>query len=183
MKKISLLIAITVTIVSCNNPGGNMASKKEAGNKAKLQRFYDEVVNAHNVNMIDSFCSDGFINHQPSPGHTGQGIADLKADFTEFFSAFPDIHMKTDMMIADGDTVMAMITMSGTNSAPMMPGMPATNKQVNVQMTDIIVIKDGKATDRWGFGEEAKMMTQLGMMPAPGSAPMDSSHMTGEKKM
>ena len=37
-----------------------------------------------------------------------------------------------------------------------------------------IVLKDGKATDRWGFGEEMKMMTQMGMMPAPG-APADST--------
>jgi predicted ester cyclase len=182
MKKIFLLFAGATVIVSCGTPAGNSMSKKEADNKARLQRFYDEVINAHNPNMVDSFCTPEFVNHQPSPGHTGKGIDDLKADFGEFFAAFPDIHMTTNMMVANGDTVMALITITGTNTGPMGPGMPATNKQVNVQGTDIIVLKDGKATDRWGMGEEMKMMQQMGMMPEPGAAPMDSSKM-GEKKM
>jgi predicted ester cyclase len=181
MKKIFLLFAAAALIVSCMP--NNASNKKEADNKAKFQRFYDEVINAHNPNAVDSFCTADFTDHQPSPGHTGKGLDDLKAEFKDFFTAFPDIHMKTEMMVADGDTVMALITMTGTNSGAIGPNMPATNKQINVQGMDVIVIKDGKASDRWGFNEEGKMMQQMGMMPQQGGAPMDSSKMGGGKKM
>ncbi len=67
-------------------------------------------------------------------------------------------------MISHGDTVIAHVTMTGTNSGPMM-GMPATNKSYKIDGVDIIVMKDGKAADRWGYFEDMKMMQQLGMMP------------------
>jgi predicted ester cyclase len=182
MKKILLLFAVAAALVSCMPNNGS--NKKEADNKARFQRFYDEVINAHNPNAVDSFCTADFTDHQPSPGHSGKGLDDLKGQFRDFFAAFPDIHMKPEMMVADGDTVMALVTMTGTNSGAMGPNMPATNKQINVQAMDVIVIKDGKASERWGFGEEMKMMQQMGMMPQQGAAPMDSSKMmSGEKKM
>ena len=86
----------------------------------------------------------------------------------------PDVHMTTEYMIASGDTVFAKIKMTGTNSGGT-GQMPATNKSFDVEGVDIIVMKDGKAAERWGYAEEMKMMQQLGMMPEPGAAPMDTT--------
>ncbi len=171
MKKLFLLFALAGMLSSCmtNNAGND----KGAANKARTQAFYDQVINAHNPAMVDSFCTADFIDHNPSPGNTGKGLEDLKSQFTRFFTEFPDIHMTTNAMATSGDTVMAWITMTGTNSGSS-SAMPATNKQVNIMGSDILVIKDGKATERWGFFEDMKMMQQLGLMPEPGAAP-DSS--------
>src|SRR5258706_2351422 len=105
--------------------------------------------------MIDSFCSADFVDHNPDPGRSGKGSDDWKASSKDFFTAYPDIHVTTNFMIASGDTVMAHVTMSGTNSGAM-GGMPATNKQVNIDGIDVIVIKDGKAAERWGFFDTMK---------------------------
>ncbi len=167
MKNLIYLLALAGIIVSCNAP--TKTDNKAAANEQKLQRFYDEVINAHNPNAVDSFCTPEFVDHQPSPNHSGKGLDDLKAQFKEFFAEFPDVHFTPNMIVGKGDTVMALVTMTGTHAK--------TNKQINVQATDVIVLKDGKATDRWGFGEEMKMMGQMGMlppMPAAG-APSDSA--------
>jgi predicted ester cyclase len=84
-------------------------------------------------------------------------------------------------MVAEGDKVMAHVTMTGTNSGPMM-GMPATNKQVSVDGIDLIMIKDGKATERWGYFDTMKFMAQMGMMPPPGTMPDSMMKADGMKK-
>ena len=177
MKKLFLLSALAGIMTSCMN--NNAVDNKAAMNKAKTQRFYDEVINAHNPAMIDSFCSADFTDHNPDPGFSGKGIEDLRANFKAFFIGYPDIHITTNMMVANGDTVMTMLTMTGTNSGPMM-GQPPTNKQVNIGGTDILVIKDGKAFERWGYFDNMKMMQQLGLMPEMGAAP-DNSKMNEAK--
>src|SRR5436309_3209860 len=161
MKNLLYLLLITLLFNACTQP---YADKKTEANKQGVQRFYDQVVNAHNPAMIDSFCTTDFTDHNPSPGHTGKGSDDLKAEFKEFFASVPDLRMTPNIIVVNGDTAMVQFTMTGTNSGPMM-GRPGTNKSVNVQGTDVLILKDGKATDRWGYFEEGKWMKQLGMMP------------------
>ncbi len=132
-------------------------------NKALTKRFYEEVMNARNLAKIKSFCAADFIDHNPSPGHSGKGIDDLTAMFNDLLTAFPDHHVTTDIMIAEGDMVVVYLTVTGTNSGPF-ANMPATNKSIKINGIDIIRIKDGKAVERWGVFDDMAMMTQLGMM-------------------
>jgi steroid delta-isomerase-like uncharacterized protein len=178
MRTAFILLLLAVGFSSCNNSGEDSSSSndKEATNKALVQRFYDEVVNAHNTGAIDSFCHPEFTDHDPGQGHSGKGAADLKTNFTELFTGFPDVRATTHFMVADGDTVVVYMTMAGTNTGAMGP-MPATNKQMSIKGIDIVVLKDGKATDRWGVFDNMTMMAQLGMMG--GGAPADSGKAPG----
>jgi steroid delta-isomerase-like uncharacterized protein len=169
MKKILFLVMLAAIIYSCNNSANNSMSDQTAANKAKAQRFYDEVINGHNAALADSFCTKDFTDHNPSRGHSGKGIDDLRAQFTEMFAAIPDAKISPDFMIATGDTVVAYVTMTGTNSGAM-GNMPASNKSFKVNGIDIIVIKEGKATDRWGLFDDMSMMAQLGMIPSSDSS-------------
>jgi len=172
MKNLIYVSLIACIFAACG-PMQSVNNMKAEANKQGVQRFYDQVINAHNPAAADSFCTAEFVDHNPAMGHSGKGMDDLKASFKDFFAAYPDVHITANMIATNGDTVMAMVTMTGTNSGTMM-GHPATNKQVNIQGTDIMVLKDGKATDRWGFFEDMKMMQQLGMMPEMGKMPTDS---------
>ncbi|MBK5284103.1 MAG: ester cyclase [Bacteroidia bacterium] len=183
MKNLIYLFAVVVLASSCNM-ADNTADMKATAAKERVQQFYDQVINAHNVAMIDSFCSPDFLDHNPDPGHSGKGIEDMKAGFSEFFAEFPDVNFKTNFMMADGDKVMAHVTMTGTNSGAM-GDMPATNKQVSIDGIDVVVMKDGKAVERWGFFDSRKMMADLGMMPPPGTppaAPAEPMKMEEQKK-
>jgi steroid delta-isomerase-like uncharacterized protein len=175
MKKLFYLAIISCLFTACMK---DMSMDHSTAYKEKTQRFYDEVINAHNIAAIDSFCTADFVDHNPDQGHSGKGIDDLKAGFRDFFAAYPDIHATTKFMVAHGDTVVSYVTMTGTNSGAM-GNKPATNKQVNIDGIDIIAIKDGKAVERWGIFDSMKMMQQLGMMNMGGSMP-DSTHMANK---
>lgn len=166
MKNLLYFLFMLVMFASCNSSQTSGDSRGSA-NKARMQQFYDQVINAHNIDMIDSFCVADFVDHNPDPGFSGMGTTDLKAQFKGFFEAFPDIHLTTNFMLAEGDTVMAHVTLTGTNAGPMGNGMAATNKKISVSGIDVVSVKDGKAVERWGFFDTQKMMADLGMGGPP----------------
>ena len=174
MKKLLFVFLpmLAVIIYSCNSSTSSSMSDQSAANKAKTQQFYDQVINAHNTAMIDSFCTADFVDHNPDQGHSGKGIEDLKSQFTQMFAAFPDAKVNADFLVAKGDTVVSYLTMTGTNTGPM-GNMPATNKPFKITGIDIIVIKDGKATERWGEFDTMSMMSQLGMLPSGDASKMN----------
>ncbi len=169
MKNLIYVLALALIAGSCSSGKKNEKRERAANNMAMVQKFYDEVFNAHNPALIDSLCHPDMVDHQRDPRYP-EGNEGLKASFNDFFAGYPDVHVKSNWMIAKGDTVVVHFTMTGTNSGTMM-GMPPTNKQINVDGVDIVVMKDGKATEHWGYMEESKMFTQLGLMPEPGAAP------------
>ena len=94
----------------------------------------------------------------------------MKALVKALRSAFPDFKVNIERQIAEGDLVCTVADVTGTMKGDMGP-MKATNKTMNVQLIDIVKIKDGKATDRWGAWDQMKMMQQLGFMPPMGAPP------------
>jgi steroid delta-isomerase-like uncharacterized protein len=131
-------------------------------NKELARGFYNEVLNSHNTAILKSFVTTDFVDHNPSPGHTGKGLDDLTAQLNEMITALPDFHVTTDLMVADEDKVVTYLTMTGTNTGPF-GDMPASNKPVKFNGIDIVHIKDGKAIERWGVFDNLSFMSQMGM--------------------
>ncbi len=177
MKKLFYVILLAGMMTSCMDAG---MKDNTAATKERVQQFYNDVINAHNPDALGTYCTADFIDHNPDPGHTGQGMEDLKASFKDFFTMYPDIHATTKFMVAHGDTVVSYVNMTATNSGPM-GQMPATNKSINIDGIDVVVIKDGKASERWGIFDSMKMMEQLGMMGNMGGQ-QDPSKMASQEE-
>jgi steroid delta-isomerase-like uncharacterized protein len=133
-------------------------------NKALSRRFYAEVVNQGNLDLIDELVAEDFVEHEQMPGLPTMGPEAVKAAFTMFLAAFPDLHIAADDVIAEGDKVVVRGTMSGTHKGEFM-GMPATGKSFKAQVIDIVAFRDGKATAHWGTMDQVAMMEQLGLAP------------------
>ena len=133
-------------------------------NKALVSRFYDEAINVGNLDLIDEFVSEDFVEHEVFPGLPTTGPEAPKAALGMFLAAFPDLRITASEMIAEGDKVTVRGTMSGTHKGEFM-GIPATNQGFNIQVIDILEIHEGKATAHWGLTDQAAMMEQLGIAP------------------
>lgn len=162
MKKLTYLMILLFTVLSCTQENKQGKDAENASrNEQRMMEFYQTVMNEHNPAMVDSFCTPDFVEHQPFPGYPADRIG-LKMGLSELFTAFPDLTFTVDMIKSWSDTVITKIKMKGTNSGAFM-GMPATNKSIEIEGVDIVVLKNGKATEHWGYSEEMKMMSQLGM--------------------
>lgn len=128
------------------------------------EHFYDEVFRRRDVAAVDDLLTDDFVEHTPAPGQATDREG-AKTFIAEMLQAFPDLDFSIEAQVAEGDTVSAVVTMSGTHSADFM-GVPATGKKVSVQAMDTGRVRDGKFCEHWGLVDVPKMMAQLGV-PSP----------------
>ena len=82
-----------------------------------------------------------------------------------FFTAFPDLDVHIDELIAEGDTVVGRMTTSGTHKGDFM-GIPATGKKATFTEMHMIRLANGKMVDHWGNSDDLGMMQQLGVIPS-----------------
>jgi steroid delta-isomerase-like uncharacterized protein len=166
MKKIFYFLLIAGIIFSCM-PNKSADNKAEM-NKKRVQDFYDQLINAHNADMADTFFTDDFVDHQFEPGESKIGLAGIKTGLKDFFTSMPDAHLKVNFMIASGDTVMVNATMTGTNNESV-NGLPANKKPINIDGIAVFVMRDNKIAQRWRYFNDLLMMEQMGMMPVQGN--------------
>jgi len=136
-------------------------------NKALMRRFYQEVVNGGNLDLIDQFVAPDFVEHEVFPGLSADREG-MKRFFVMMRSAFPDLRMDVDDLIAEGDKVVSRVTMRGTHKGEFM-GIGPTGRTIVVPTVDIVCIAGGKAVEHWGVTDTAAMMEQLGAAAVPGS--------------
>ena len=136
-----------------------------AKNKELLHHFYEEVINKHNPEAIEQFLTTDFVDHNPSPD-IAPGIEGVKQMFSMYFAAFPDMQVKVEDTIAEGDKVVARVTIRATHKGDFM-GIAATGKPIMMTGIQIVHIKDDKIVERWGNFDELGMMQQLGASPSP----------------
>lgn len=164
-RTVSRLSWIALAFFVC--AGSVAAQSEEDKNVAALKRFYDEVMAKGNMKAIDELVADNFVEHympDPSVPPNKAGLAQMMGMFR---TAFPDLKVTIEDIIAKGDKVWAYTTMRGTNTGAFM-GQPATGKKIEVKGIDIVRFANGKAVEHWGLNDDYTMMMQLGMIPAPG---------------
>jgi steroid delta-isomerase-like uncharacterized protein len=130
---------------------------------ATVRRFYD-LINAGDIDGFGALLAEDFVEHEETPG-----LAPTKEGVMDFFrmnrAAFPDMRMDAQDVFASGDKVAARVRLTGTHEGPFM-GMPATGKQVDIQLIDIMRMSDdGLCLEHWGVLDALAMMQQLGAVP------------------
>jgi steroid delta-isomerase-like uncharacterized protein len=133
-------------------------------NIAAQTAFAEAVVNG-DLDVFDKIVAPGSVDHDPAPGQ-GPGAEGYKAMFSELRTAFPDVHVTVEHLMATDDELAFAYTVSGTHLGPLM-GHPATGKKVNYRGMQISRFDGkGRLVERWGSSDELGMLRQLGLAEA-----------------
>jgi steroid delta-isomerase-like uncharacterized protein len=159
-RHISTLIISLLTISSF---GILFANGTEEANLALMKKFYTEFVNQGNLDRIDQFCAEDFVEHEELPG-VKPNREGVKQFFKMYRTAFPDLKFEIEQIFAKDDKVVTYINITGTHKAEFM-GVPASGKKISIKGIDIVRFKDGKAVEHWGMTDTMKMMSQIGAIP------------------
>ncbi len=81
------------------------------------------------------------------------GLEAIYQFFNTFHTAFPDLSITVEDMIAEGDRVAARVTMRGTHLGEFM-GVAPTGKPVEVRAIDMFRIANGKIVEHWGHADD-----------------------------
>ena len=93
--------------------------------KAVVRRYYDEVLNAGDVPLLEELAISGYREHDPLPGQTG-GLDGLRQRVEMLQGAFHP-HFTLEDIIAESDRVVVRWTNRGTHVGAFM-GIPPTGK-------------------------------------------------------
>ena len=133
-------------------------------NKALVRRFYEEI-DKGNVDAMDQFVAEDYIDHNPAPFVAATGLEGLKQSFRIFEKATPGYHIIEDQ-IAEGDKVVTRLTSVGKHEGDL-PGAPRTGNDMKMTSITIHRIADGKLAEKWSEKDMIALLTQIGIMKSP----------------
>jgi steroid delta-isomerase-like uncharacterized protein len=129
-------------------------------NQEVLRRVIEEGFNKGNYAALDSLFAPDYQEHQFGVHKTLDGF---KQDIQYLRTAFPDLHLTIEDMVADGDKVWIRMTARGTNQGPLMG--PATGQAMVITVMDECRFENGKIVEHWGVPDRFAQMAQLGLLP------------------
>jgi predicted ester cyclase len=158
MKK-NLIKAVLIFVIFS---AGTLFSQDETKIKEGIKTVYENIFSTGDFSEVEKYIDANIVDHTPDNGQT-PGLEGLKGAFKLFRTGFPDLKFKIIEVIFSGNKAAIHSNITGTNSGEFM-GMPATNKKIDYNQVDIVYFsKDNKATERWGYFDVMKMMSQLGV--------------------
>lgn len=162
MKKFKLVLTASLLFLIAVNI---QAQSSGEDIKKKILEAYD-FFNTRDVTKDKAmkFIDENYTDHTPDPGQMA-GIEGLVQSFANLKKGFPDYKITIKEIVVNTAESKAgvHINITGTNTGEMM-GMPPTGKKVDFDGLDLLVFKNGKCSERWGYFDTMKMMQQLGLM-------------------
>jgi len=143
--------------------------REKALDHAMTMRSAYERINAGDLGAYADLVADDFVEHDYVPGlpATKEGMLDY---FRLILSAFPDLRMGVEDLIASEDKTVARVKVTATHRGEFM-GVAPTGSRVEMQLIDIMRFDDaGRICDHWGVADMLSLMQQLGVGPSAAPA-------------
>lgn len=115
--------------------------------------------------FYDLFDRD-FVDHTPLPraSATREGMRHL---YITLRDAFPDLRATSEIETGEGKLITVRRTFEGTHRGAAFMSVPATGNAVRFEAMDIVRVRGGKITERWGVIDVSGLLLQLRGVPAP----------------
>ncbi len=128
-------------------------------NKAVVEEYLREVWDKGNFEAIGRFLSPDYKRYT-SPRATPLGPDGQIHRLNGLRVAFPDVQITIERMAAEGDLVAIQGKMRGTHLGEF-AGIPPTEKEIEVGLTDLIRLADSRFIEHWGGPDMADLRRQL----------------------
>lgn len=158
------IITFTLLTGCCDNQTATI----EEQNKATCVRIHAELANG-NVAAFDEVLAENYLRHCQAMPPGLQELRDkevFKAFLADFVAGCPGYTDTVTNLVAEGDMVAYISTMTGTQSGPM-GDLPASGKEFTLVNLVMHRFEDGKIAETWVSWDNVAMLTQLGFFPPP----------------
>ena len=138
-------------------------------NKNVVRRLFEEVWNKGNLPVADELFAENYSHHDSSTPEFGRGPGSEKKRATLYRTAFPDVRLTVEDIIAEGETVTARWSCKGTHKGDLR-GIAPTGKQFTISGISIARFTNGKIVEGWVNWDALDLMQQLGVVAEVGKA-------------
>lgn len=134
--------------------------------KRLVEEHYDAAVNRQALELLDEQLTADFVDHGMPPG-TPPGPGPVKSWLAGLKEAFPDLAVRTDQVVAEGDTVAVRASWTGTHEGAFQ-GVAPTGRTVSFSGAVFWRLKGTKLAERWSFIDRSALLRQLRGEPEGG---------------
>jgi predicted ester cyclase len=129
-------------------------------NKAIVVRFNKEFIEQGNENSFNELLSDNVVNHSAPTG-----MPNGKESFYFFLNnvlrnGFPNLTVEILEQVAEKDLVTTRKRIRAKHTGEIF-GIPPSNKDIEINIIDIIRIQDGKYAEHWGQSNFEEVLKQI----------------------
>ncbi len=112
-----------------------------------VRTIVDEVYNKGNIEAVDQYYTEGFINHDAFPG-TRWDRDGIKTEVGKLRAAFAKFKVTVDEVASTGEFATIRTTWTGRHEGEYL-GRPATYRDIEISGIELLRITDGKVVERW----------------------------------
>jgi steroid delta-isomerase-like uncharacterized protein len=148
-----------------NRSGGKRAKERRSGrsaeeNKALARRSWEAL---DNPDLIDEVYASDVVWHEPD--RDIHGTEEAKQFISLYNSAFPDMNVTVEDMVAEGDKVVTRVSIRGTHQGETEEFGPPTGRQIEGTLITISRIEGGQIVEDWDAYDNLTTLQQLGLAP------------------
>ena len=177
-------VLATVLISACKSGETSTATLRDETTKAPVAAAaidpltlvdqYMGAWNQHDLDKAAAFFAPDVVYFDASVGTPAIGFAAGKEVIKAFLTLAPDVRWTRDpnkTPVIQGDSVVYQWTFAGTNTGPMSPTQPATNKKFEFNGVTIMRFRQGKITEQSDYYDAFGFLLQLGWAKALPESP------------
>jgi steroid delta-isomerase-like uncharacterized protein len=122
-----------------------------------------EAMNRHDSTELSRLHAQDGVVDSPLAGGLAQGREAIERVYESFMRAFPDVTMRQEALVIDGDRGVLVARLTGTDSGGFM-GLPPTNRSFSVTMVLLDDFKDGLIARERRIYDFTGLLVQLGVV-------------------
>lgn len=127
-------------------------------NKELIRRLFDRF-RSHDTSSLEELCHSDMLYETPE-FDTLKGVDAYRQVFEEATRSIPDLEPTLEEIVAEGDKVFAIHRVRGTLKGDY-AGIPPTNEPMELLVSDVITIRDGKVAEHREFYDVLTILRQL----------------------
>ncbi len=128
-------------------------------NKRVVLRFNKEFLESGNTEVLKEIVADDFTNHTAAAG-VAKDVNGLIQFVGMLHKAFSDMRIDIYEQLAENDLVATRKIIYAIHSGEIM-GHAATGKSIEMNVMDIVRLRDGKYVDHWGRNDIMQVIQSL----------------------
>ena len=136
-------------------------------NKAIVRRFYEEIVNTGNVDLIERLISPEYTEVMDGIRYLA-GIEGAKEHIIGVRQTYPDLHLTIERQIAEGEWVVTCITARGTHQGWWL-GIRPTGKSVVYTGVNVDRVVGGRIAEHGGAANMLGPLLEIGAVKVVGT--------------
>lgn len=129
----------------------------------ELARRFQDAINAGDEAALLDLLHEDFVDHTPNPSHGATRADFVTQKMRGLRASFSDLQLRVEQVVAEGDTVAVLWTMTGTNDGPF-AGEDATGSFIRFSGMNLERIEDGRIAEHWSVYDSQTLFHQLGRL-------------------